>query len=56
MIADMCEDVLVEHGYEVCGIGCTVAQAVTLGRCHRPDIAIIDLRLADGGLGADVAD
>lgn len=24
MIADMNEDVLVEHGYEVCGIGRTV--------------------------------
>ena len=34
MIADMSEDVLVEHGYEVCGIGCTVDQAVTLGRHH----------------------
>ena len=27
MIADMSEDILVEHGYEVCGIARTVAQA-----------------------------
>ncbi len=55
MIADMSEDILVEHGYEVCGIGRTVAQAVTLGRRHLPDLAIIDMRLADGGLGSEVA-
>jgi DNA-binding response OmpR family regulator len=55
MIADMSEDVLVEHGYEVCGIARTVAQAVTLGRRHLPDLAIIDMRLADGGHGTEVA-
>ena len=55
MIADMSEDVLVEQGYEVCGIGRTVAQAVTLGRRHLPDLAIIDMRLADGGRGSEVA-
>jgi DNA-binding response OmpR family regulator len=55
MIADMSEDVLVEHGYEVCGIGRTIDQAVTLGRRHKPDLAIIDMQLADGGLGTEVA-
>ncbi len=55
MIADISEDFLVEHGYEVCGIGRTVAQAVALGLRHLPDLAIIDMRLADGGLGSDVA-
>jgi CheY-like chemotaxis protein len=55
MIADMSEDVLVENGYEVCGIGRTVEQAVTLGRHHKPDLAIIDMRMADGGLGTEVA-
>jgi len=55
MIADMSEDVLVERGYEVCGIGRTVDDAVTLGQRHLPDLAIIDMRLADGGLGSEVA-
>jgi CheY-like chemotaxis protein len=55
MIADMSEEVLAEHGYEVCGIGRTVLQAVTLGRHHLPDFAIIDMRLAEGGLGSEVA-
>jgi DNA-binding response OmpR family regulator len=55
MIADMSEESLIEHGYEVCGIGRTVDQAVTLGRRHQPDLAIIDMRMADGGLGTEVA-
>jgi DNA-binding response OmpR family regulator len=55
MIADMSEEALVEQGYDVCGIGRTVAQAVTLGRRHLPDLAIIDMRLAEGGLGSEVA-
>ena len=55
MIADMIEEVLVAHGYEVCGIARTVAQAVALSRLCKPDLAIIDLRLADGRLGTEIA-
>jgi CheY-like chemotaxis protein len=55
LIADCAEEILVERGYNVCGIACTVAEAVALGRLHKPDLAIIDLRLADGGLGTEVA-
>jgi len=55
MIADMAEEILVKHGYEVCGIARTVAEAVALARSHRPDLAVIDMRLADGGLGTEVA-
>lgn len=55
MIADMAEEILVKHGYEVCGIARTVAEAVVLGTHHKPDLALIDMRLADGGLGTDVA-
>ncbi len=55
MIADMTEEILVDHGYEVCGIARTVADAVALGLRHKPDLAIIDLRLADGGLGTEIA-
>jgi DNA-binding response OmpR family regulator len=54
MIADMIEETLVDHGYEVCGIARTVTEAVALGRRHDPDLAVIDLRLADGGLGTDI--
>jgi DNA-binding response OmpR family regulator len=55
MIADMVEETLVEHGYEVCGIARTVADGVALGRQHKPGLAVIDVRLADGGLGTEIA-
>jgi DNA-binding response OmpR family regulator len=55
MIADMIEEVLVAHGYDVCGIARTVAEAVVIGLRHKPDLAVLDLRLADGGLGTDIA-
>jgi len=55
MVADMVEDVLLQNGYAVCGIAPTVDEAVALGRLHKPDLAIIDMRLRDGGLGTDVA-
>jgi DNA-binding response OmpR family regulator len=55
MIADMTEEILIRNGYEVCGIARTVAEAVALGRDHLPDLAILDLRLADGGLGTQIA-
>src|ERR1700738_571382 len=55
MIADMAEEMLVAAGYEVCGIGRNVAEAVALCRHHGPDFAVIDLRLADGGLGTEIA-
>jgi DNA-binding response OmpR family regulator len=55
MIADMAEEMLIEHGYEVCGIARTVAEGVALGVRHKPDLALIDLRLADGELGTEIA-
>ena len=55
MIADMVEQTLVGHGYVVCGVARTVAEAVALGRLHKPELAVIDLRLADGGFGGDIA-
>jgi DNA-binding response OmpR family regulator len=55
MLADFAEELLVANGYEVCGIARTVAEAVALARRSPPDLVIIDLRLADGGLGTEVA-
>ncbi len=54
MIADMIEDVLTSGGYQVTGIARTVAEGVALGRDMRPDLAVIDMRLADGGLGTEI--
>ena len=55
MIADLAEEILVDAGYEVCGIARTVAEAVALAHQHKPDLAVLDLRLADGGLGTEIA-
>jgi DNA-binding response OmpR family regulator len=55
MLADFAEEILVEHGYEVSGIARTVVDAVALARQCKPNLVILDLRLADGGLGTDVA-
>jgi DNA-binding response OmpR family regulator len=55
MLADFAEEILVEHGYEVSGIARTVAEAIAFARRSRPDFVILDLRLADGGLGTEVA-
>ena len=55
IIADMVEEILIDNGYEVCGIGRTVEEAVALGLHYRPDLAVIDVRLADGGLGTKIA-
>jgi len=55
LIADLVEDVLVGAGFEVCGLASTVAEAVDLCNQYHPDLAVIDVRLADGGCGMDVA-
>jgi DNA-binding response OmpR family regulator len=55
MLADFAEETLVEHGYEVSGIARSVSEAIALARHSVPDLVILDLRLADGGLGTEVA-
>jgi two-component sensor histidine kinase/CheY-like chemotaxis protein len=55
LMADMLEEVLVENGYDVCGIARTVGKAVELAERHKPDLAVLDIRLADEGIGMDIA-
>jgi len=55
MLADFAEELLVEHGYKVSGIARTVGDAVARVRHSAPDLIVLDLRLADGGLGTEVA-
>jgi two-component sensor histidine kinase/CheY-like chemotaxis protein len=54
-MADMLEDVLITNGYEVCGIARTVEEAVELGERCKPDLAVLDVRLAEGGFGTEIA-
>ena len=55
MLADFAEELLVENGYKVSGIARTVGDAVARIRHSTPDLVMLDLRLADGGLGTEVA-
>ena len=53
MIADCLEEILHDAGYEVCGIASEVEKAIEIGE-EQPDLAIIDLRLANGRFGTEV--
>jgi two-component sensor histidine kinase/DNA-binding response OmpR family regulator len=53
-MADMLEEALAANGYDVCGIARTVERAVELAERYKPDLAVLDIRLADGGLGTDI--
>ena len=55
VIADMIEYFLTKHGYEICGITGSVQEAISLGQLHKPDLAILDMRLANGELGTTIA-
>ena len=54
MIADMLEDFLVAGGDDVCDVARTVDEAVTSADLHKPDLAVFDFRLADGGFGSQI--
>jgi DNA-binding response OmpR family regulator len=49
------EETLTMSGYEVCGIARTVDEAVALADLHKPDLAVLDVRLAQGNRGPDIA-
>jgi CheY-like chemotaxis protein len=38
-----------------CGIARTVEKGVELGERHKPDLAVLDLRLAHGDVGTEIA-
>lgn len=46
---------LSEAGHQICGIAATAAEAVRLGELHRPELALLDVRLAEGSDGTDAA-
>ncbi|MDB5372496.1 MAG: response regulator [Belnapia sp.] len=54
MVADCLEEILSVAGFNVCAITGNVADAITLGEQHAPDLAVIDLHLNDGGFGTEV--
>ncbi|HVJ54149.1 MAG TPA: response regulator [Aliidongia sp.] len=42
-------------GYEICGVVPTVAKGIELAERHQPDLAVIDLRLANHDDGRELA-
>jgi CheY-like chemotaxis protein len=54
-IADLIEKVIVKRGFQVCGIARTATEAVALGQHHKPDLAVIDMELADDERATEVA-
>src|SRR4051812_14369930 len=47
--------VIEQLGYEVSGIARTAMEAVTLAERHHPDLALVDVALADGSNGLSAA-
>jgi two-component system, response regulator PdtaR len=55
LIAMHLEMLVTELGHEVCGVVASAQDAVAHASAHRPDVAIVDIRLADGSSGIDAA-
>ncbi len=54
-IAELLQQELEMAGYSVCGVARTTREAAASAEKHEPDFAIVDVRLANGDLGTDVA-
>ncbi len=54
-IAELLRELLELNGHQVCGIARTLDEAVEESELDRPECAIIDVNLADGSLGTDLA-
>lgn len=52
MLASLIAEQVVDLGYEVCAIARDEYDAVTAGIKHRPNLVLMDLRLANGTSGA----
>ena len=53
LIAMDLEHVVQQLGYDICGIATTAPEAVRLAESARPDLALVDVRLARGTNGLD---
>jgi len=55
LVAEDLEFEIQDAGHEVTGIARTMAEAVSEAEAVRPDVAVMDIRLAGGDSGVDVA-
>ncbi|GAC1338626.1 MAG: hypothetical protein NVSMB18_05350 [Acetobacteraceae bacterium] len=56
LVAITMEEVLIEAGFRVCGVADRPGTAIELARRHQPDLAVVDVRLANGGDGIALAE
>jgi len=54
-VAAFLREAVREGGYEVCGVAASAKELMTLAEQEKPDLAIIDVRLAGGIDGIDAA-
>lgn len=54
ILADIMEEYLMARGYYVCGIASTVDDAVAIADLHKPDLAVLDYRMARGEYGSQI--
>jgi DNA-binding response OmpR family regulator len=55
LLAINTEDYLTAAGFEVVGIAVSAVEAVALAERHKPDLAVMDIRLPGGADGIDTA-
>ena len=55
LIASECEWILSDAGFEVLGIAADEQEALSLAEQTRPDLVLMDIRLARGGDGVEAA-
>jgi two-component system, response regulator PdtaR len=55
LVAIEAETALLDAGYEVAGIAATAAEALEMARTEKPDLVVMDIRLAGARDGVDAA-
>lgn len=55
LISETMVDVLTDAGFVVCGVATNISEGMHLVQTQRPDIAVLDVMLANGDLGVDLA-
>jgi len=55
VVAQMIESVVLEQGHSVVGAAPNATAALAIARRLKPDLAIVDLQLADGDVGEELA-
>ena len=56
LLALAVSDALVEAGYEVCGVAESATAALALAAQHKPELAMVDVRLVGDRDGIDLAE